>query len=462
MARNSPALVLALLLLAVSVEGQGIMNPIVEVEEEVYRYVAPDNGSGPMWTHGNTCIVRIGEEVWASGQETLPDRKPLNNTRWLLFHRPDDGQWRQVADGGDTAEREPCPLVCFPDGRVFLSTNPNDAAPDQHDGTATPQVVQLRADDPVATLEVFTPPWNREIRFHGHTYRSFVADGPNRELALIYNIAYDKFYWTFRDRDGRWAAQGEAEFPWGAEYDKPQPIRICYPAVELRDRALHFLGVSDIVEPYDAWRAFKKELTGRDWDYDFRRLFYTWTDDLAAGEFHPWVEVASRDKTAGHIFPMDMHVSADGSVHALWTERALDTRLRERFFPEEKQSWALSYALLRDGEVVVRQSVVALEEGEQGPRPGNGRFHVTPSGRLFVFYHQSGQDAAGRDVGGNWLREVIAEGSFSAPVKVPLQHPFGSFFTATSRGGSAPSEVLDIFGEQGGAMRYARVRLWAE
>jgi hypothetical protein len=67
----------------------------VEVEEEVYRYSPANNGAGPMWCRGSTCLVRIGEDVFASGIETLEDFKPLNNCRWMLFRR-DSGGWQQV------------------------------------------------------------------------------------------------------------------------------------------------------------------------------------------------------------------------------------------------------------------------------------------------------------------------------------------------------------------------------
>lgn len=92
----------------------------------------------------------------------------------------------------------------------------------------------------------------------------------------------------------------------GAEYDKPEPVRICYPNVAVHDRAVHFFGVSDIIEPYKAWRDFKRELTGQQWDYDFRRLFYTWTRDITKEPFNKWVEIASRDKTCGRVFPGDL------------------------------------------------------------------------------------------------------------------------------------------------------------
>ena len=58
---------------------------MVEAEEDIYTYTNADNGAGPLWCHGSTCLVRIGDDVFASGLETLPNIKPLNNCRWTLY-----------------------------------------------------------------------------------------------------------------------------------------------------------------------------------------------------------------------------------------------------------------------------------------------------------------------------------------------------------------------------------------
>ena len=171
-------------------------------------------------------------------------------------------------------------------------------------------------------------------------------------------------------------------WPWGGEYDDPQPIRVCYPVVQLKNRAVYFCGVSDIVEPYRAWREHKRAITGREWDYDFRRLFFTWSDDITTGIFHQWIEGSSRDKTCGWISPCDMWVGPDGNVHLLWTERAIDERLRERFFPLERQTFALNYAVIRNGVVRLRRALQVGGEGERSEIPGRGRFQATPDGRL--------------------------------------------------------------------------------
>ena len=118
--------------------------------------------------------------------------------------------------------------------------------------------------------------WDGSPAFTEHSYRSFAADGSAGELILLQNIGYTHAEWAFCDRSGKWTAQGKLVWPYGHEYDEPQPIRICYLNVALQDRAVFVCGVSDIVEPYRKWREYKRQLTGREWDYDFRRLFFTW------------------------------------------------------------------------------------------------------------------------------------------------------------------------------------------
>lgn len=416
----------------------------VEAEEEVYRYQPADNGAGPLWCHGNTSVVRVGDQVFASGLETLEGVKPLHNCVPLLFWRSARG-WEQLYRG-EGRTREPSPLACLGQ-RVLLSVNPTLTPPDTYSGPAQPQILEFDATVPGCPPRTLLPGWQGTPAFSEHSYRSFVADGPAGELILFQNIGHTHAEWALGDRQGAWPAQGQLSWPWGREYE--QPIRVCYPVVQLKERALYFCGVSDITEPYQEWREHKLALTGRKWDYDFRRLFFTWSDDLATGQFHQWIELSSRDRTAGWIFPLDMWVGPDRRVHILWSERALDERLREKFFPLEKQHAALNYAVVRDGVVLLRRVLQVSGEGEP-TAADRARFQATPEGRLFVFYHQGG---------GNYLLEILPEGVPSQPVHVPLAQPLGAFFTATERGGCAPSAILDVLGEKDHTLRYARIRI---
>ncbi|MGQ9591377.1 MAG: hypothetical protein ACUVYA_13920, partial [Planctomycetota bacterium] len=425
----------------------------------VYAYEAPGNGSGPLWCHGSTCIARLGDEVFASGIETIPGAKPLNNVRWTLYRLGKDG-WKLWRKDEADRTREPSPLAVFPGGRVFLSANPTLAPPDSYSGPAEPRVLEFQAGDPEAKPAARIPVWTGRPDFTEHSYRSFAADGPRRELILFQNVGYTHAEWTLFDREGVWSAQGKLFWPWGAEYPKPGPIRVCYPAVALRDRAVHFAGVSDIQEPYPEWRAYKRALTGSEWDYDFRRLFYTWTDEVGRKEFSPWVEISSRDKTCGWIFPRDLWLDAGGAAHLLWSERAIDERLREKFFPSAKQTISLAYAVVRGGAVVLRKAVAEAEEPLLGEIPGAGRFHATEAGRLFVVYHVTGKSPDGARLFENRIVEVRG-GSIGRPARIPLSAPLANFFTATPRAGSAPSSTIDLLGEgeKPGAIRYARIRI---
>ncbi|MBM3855053.1 MAG: hypothetical protein FJ399_18175 [Verrucomicrobia bacterium] len=449
-------------LLAVPGFGAAEFAPVVEIEEDVYSYADAGNGAGPMWCAGSTTVGRIGADVFVSGLETVEGVQPINNCRWRLYRRGVGG-W-EVGRVDDRLTREPAPLVVLPGGRVLLSVNPTlGAGPEPKGGPARPDVLEFAASDLRTPPRSLAPPWDGAPKFTEHSYRSFAADGATGEVVLFQNIGYAHAEWTWRGRDGRWSAQGKLAWPWGAEYDKPQPVRICYPTVAVRDRAVFFCGVSDIVEPYRAWREFKRGLTGREWDYDFRRLFFTWTPDIEKQPFAAWVEIASRDKTCGWIMPGDLWLAPDGDVHLLWSERAIDERLRAQFFPEARQSHALNYAVVRGGAVLLRRPLVESTEDRPGVVGSGGRFHVTPDQRLFVVYYAAGTEG-GKRVSENRLQEIRAGGQPGAVVRVPLARPFRTFFTATVRAGSPPSDVIDLLGSPVGAgntIGYARVRLRA-
>lgn len=428
--------------------------PVVEVEEEVYRYTPADNGAGPMWCRGSTCIVRYEDSVFVSGLKTIPDAKPLNNCVPLLFHRDNEG-WHLIYEG-EGRTREPSPLVLTPDARVLMSVNPTLTAEDVYGGSAQPRIVSFSARKPASEFHTVTPQWDGDPDFTEHSYRSFAADGANGERVLFQNIGYTHVEWAFQDRQGQWSAQGKLTWPWGAEYDKPQPIRVCYPTVAIKNREVYFCGVSDIIEPYDKWRDYKHELTGRKWDYDFRRLFFTWSSDIKTGKFQPWMEIASRDQTCGWISPQDLYVNPSGDVLILWTERAMDKRLREAFFPETQQRFSLESALIRNGHIVRRSTILEGGEGLGSQRPGEARFHITPRGRVLIFCY-IGNPRAGQS--GNYIIEALADGTYSSPVPIDLAKPLTRFFTSTPRAGSEPSRYLDVLGNSGNTMRYVRMRL---
>jgi hypothetical protein len=432
------------------------INPVVVIEEEVCTVDPADNGAGPMWCRGNTCVVRDGDNVFASCIKTIPEFKPLNNCLPQLFQRTKEG-WEEIFSGKGRT-REPNPLAVFQNGNLLLSVNPTLTEPDDHSGPAEPKIYQF---DPKTgkQLETLQPVWDGKPGFSEHSYRSFVVDGKEHELFLLQNIGYKHAEWAFRDASGKWSAQGQLEWPFEEKYDKPQHARLCYPAVALKDRAVYFFGVSDIIEPYDKWREYKFKLTGRKWDYDFRRLFYTWSDDITTGKFHDWIEIASRDKTCGWMTPWDLYISPNNEIYLLWTDRALDERLREEFFPNEKQHQSLRYAIVKNGKIQKQCILTEWNEGKGGEQPGGARFHVDTDGRLYVVYYVRGTSKDGQSFAENRIVRVGESGIVGNAVSLQVKNPLSNFFTNTIRAGCLPSNRIDLFGQLGKSMRYIQINL---
>jgi hypothetical protein len=357
-------------------------------------------------------------------------------------------------------------LAAFPARRdLFLSANPTvNPRGTAGGGPAKPTILRFAADDAAMSPTVLLPPWREGVSasFTEHSYRSLAADGDRGELILFQNVGHDRAEWTFRNGGGAWSARGQLSWPRDDAHGPAIPIRVCYPNVLLDGRSIHFVGVSDIMEPNEQWRRFKRELTGKDWDYVFRRLFIAWTPDITRQEFAVWLEIASRDKTGGRIAAGDLWRAPDGFVHVVWEETALDIRLRAKFFPHEKQRWELNHAVLRAGEIVARHTLVAVDEGDLAPIPHLPRFHATPDGRLFVFFHVGGTDHAGKAISENRLLEINREGPVGTAIRVSITQPLSMYMTASGRAGSAPSRHLDLLGtapDKPNTLRYVRVRL---
>jgi hypothetical protein len=416
--------------------------PSVEVEEIVSHYVSPNNGAGPLWCYGAPLLVRQGDSVFVSAMETGEDVPPLCNTRWQIFQRDAQG-WNRPQQAEDFQEREPCPLVGFADGRLFLSINPSTQPSGTQYGSCEPHLLEFTTEalQHYSGVESY-PDWDQGYRFTDHSYRGIAADGQRGEL-LVLNIdsPTGAQYWSFRDASGEWVKRGRIQFP----------IRSCYPQVALRNRSAYILAIGDIVEPNEQWRAYKHEQTGRAWDYVFRRLFYAWTPDIAQSDFAVPIELENLDATAGYIRNLDLWLDSDGAAHLLYLKQPVQSALmRDKFFPDQPLTTALEYCVLKEGEITARATLVEGGEGLSNEAPGNARFHATADGRLFVIYYANG---------GNKLLRVLP--SRQDPVHIPLEEPFHIFFTATERGGSAPSDTLDLFGigQDSLILRYARIQL---
>ncbi|MBI1924192.1 hypothetical protein HYR99_08060 [Candidatus Poribacteria bacterium] len=426
--------------------------PSVEVEETISRYVSPNNGAGPLWCYGAPLLARQGDNVYVSVMETGEDAPPLCNTRWQLFQRDAHG-WKLQQQAEQFREREPCPIVGFAAGKLFLSINPSTQPPGTRYGPCDPHLIQFTTEAIQHPGSAIRPHWDEGSRFTDHSYRGIAADGPRGEI-LVLNIHSQTGtqFWSYRDASGAWSTHGQISFP----------IRSCYPQVALRNRSAHVLAIGDIVEPNPEWRPYKHEQTGRDWDYVFRRLFYTWTPNIAQTDFAAPIELENLDATGGYIRNLDLWIDPNGAGHILYLKQSVQSALlRDKFFPNILLTTSLEYCVITEGKIVSQSTLVKGGEGESSEIPGNGRFHATDDGRLFVIYYCHGKTEAGTPVSENRLLQILPSQENPQHTRIALTEPFHTFFTAAERGGSPPSQIIDLFGvgREASILRYARVKL---
>jgi hypothetical protein len=417
--------------------------PRVEVlaEEDVYTLTPPNNGSGPLWSYGCTQVARLGRDVFISQMETGEGVPLLANTRWRLLRRTDAG-WRMAAEADGYRQREPCSVATTSDRRLFLYVNDSVEPPGTKYGRCEPHLLKFECSKPLVASKIM-PSWQGEPHYTDHSYRGFAADRRRHRLLMLNIDAKTSVQNAcLLSAKGDTLATGSITFP----------IRACYPQVALENAAVHVLAIGDIVEPVQEWRAYKFEQTKSAWDYVFRILYYTWTPDITRHGFARPVEIANVDKTAGHIANQDLWISPAGEAYILYTEREVQNGLvRDRFFPGKSIIGSLYLAVVKDGEIRSRRTLIA---GAAGSEPGCARFHVAEDGKLYAVVHVTGPEA------GDKLMQVYPPIENPPLVAIPLKKPFGAFCLASVRAGNKPSAIIDLHGQtQGNKLSYAQIRI---
>ncbi len=465
------------------------MKTSAKAEETVYSDRYSNNGACPLWCFNNTCVVRVGDEVFVSGYERIPGAPPMNDCRWVFWQRTADG-WQRIQADENSRQREPCPLGCLPDGRILLSSNPTLLPPAaEGGGPARPELLVFDTASPAAPPEGLHPAWHGTPPFNQHSYRTLAVDAAHGEAILFQNANYSHSEWALRTADGDWIS-GQLAWPLHAPADlapfRASHARVNYPVVALNDRTVHFCGAA----AYDNWDRVRTAadlgldddpngpgssgMGGRQRGNRFRRLLYAWTPAIGGRPFSEWIEIDNTFADGGWLFATDMHVDADGTVHLLWFRSPMLPSVRDQCYPDIKRIYRIEYATLRDGKILTRRTLVEAGEGADPAIPtdldqvgrsyllDNGetilgdpiptpRFHITPDGRLFVIYYVSD----GARLSENRMLEIRADGTPSAPMTLPLEHPLTQFVTATPRAGCAASWTLDLLGHRRGGWRPA-------
>jgi hypothetical protein len=120
----------------------------------------------------------------------------------------------------------------------------------------------------------------------------------------------------------------------------------------------------------------------------------------------------------------------------------------------------LEYVVVINGKVVSKKTLAQSSQDSTGFKPSFARFHISSKGKIHVIAAGTGFDKGKRSLG-NYIGTITAGKGKPVFKRIELKHPFGSFFTNTPRGGSKPSDVIDLFGiaDDSPNLRYARIRV---
>ncbi|GIV16828.1 MAG: hypothetical protein KatS3mg022_2263 [Armatimonadota bacterium] len=419
--------------------------PRVIIEETIATCEPPNNGSGPLWCWGAPLLIRAGDEVYASVMETGAGVPPLCNTRPRLYRKRRHDGWQMVWAPPAFREREPCPLVTLPQGKLFLSVNASVMPPGTQYGKCEPRLLEF-SRSVLSEPRDHIPPFPQTATFTDHSYRGIAADSQRGEILLLHiDARTSEYHYALLKSDGQWDAPGILSFP----------IRACYPQVALRNRAAYVLAIGDIVEPVEEWRRYKRERTQREWDYVFRRLFFTWTPNVLSEPFCSPIEVDNVDATGGHIINLDLWLDSRGIAHLLYLRQQTTSLLRDKYFPNLPLRATLQHCTVKEGHIVLRQTLMEGGEGVNAPYPLYARLHSPDGEQLLAVYAASRADGTRF----NALFPLLPQRGESQTI--PLREPFSVFFTACERGGSKPSRTVDLFGiaQEPTVLRYACVQL---
>ncbi len=381
-------------------------------ELKVVEFVVPNNGSSPFWCYGSPPIARDGETVVISVPETGVGIAPTSNTRLQLFVLRGDeagASFRREFVAPRYDQREPCPIARLPgrprfepdaaartsthlgagvdvDGddrfrdsngnRILVSINPSVAAfRGAPDGSSAmyycePYLLDFESGDLSRYPEIIKPAWDQRWPFTDHSYRGIASDFDRDEFLLL-NV--EGYLWRpgYEGRFHWWFADGAAGSPGGKGADSAGridfPVRCCYPIVTLRERQSYVVAISDIDEPNATWMDYKREITGQQWDFDFRNLYAVYNPDVTRKPYSEPFLVDSVEETSGHIRHLDAALDGEGNLHVLYIRRNVwKTFMRDRFFPYLQLTIELVHATIREDQVLGRQVLMTCREEKSG------------------------------------------------------------------------------------------------
>lgn len=438
-----------------------------------------NNGAGPMWTYGNSCLLRVGDRVFFTTNYVQEDRAPQNNTCMVLYEKNGSAPWRQVFCDEGRFQREPCQLLYLGDDRLALFTAPTrESYPPQTVTSvvpACPMVYVFDISGEVKKCGEIVLPWDEpDYPFRSHTYRGCARDALTGNLffdCIYYLPGTDGFHcYSVLDDQFRPIRMSKLDFP----------ERGLYHNVVMHGGETYLFALTGVKEKNEEWAAYKEQMGGFDWV--FQKLYMKYTPDITRQEFGPAQVVCDVSATGGWVSNMDCCRAGD-DVLFLTEERNIDEAyMRDRFLPDLPLRSELVLYRYRGGSCVGRVVVDAWDEGD-GPRPlYAGVLHTAADGRVYVVWSRSsdkvesvyetdeaglrffrpGTKRAGEEANGTAAYLTPADSPQTPPVLLMRAGDayYGKYYANKARLGAPAGNTVDLcWSDYDRALMYAKIDL---
>lgn len=394
-----------------------------------------NNGAGPAWSHGNSPIVRRGDRVFCTNSRVIPGREPFNHTSMELYEKRGDGPWERVFCDGGVFQREPCPVVLAGD-KLLVTVNPTARAyaPDEPSRVVpcTPLLYVFDVSGEVRLEKRLPMPWDtKKYNFLDHSYRGGVLD------TVTGDVFFDNLHYPPESEGEHIYALLDKELNTLYTRDLVFPERVCYHTAAVRGGEAYVFGVQDIVEPNRVWLDYKRQVTGQEWDYDFRSIWMKYTPDIRTRDFGAAERVCDREATCGWTDNLDCCYTADGTMLlAVREQNVHQAFMRDHFFPQEKLYSRLSVFRFAGG--VLQEKFVVDEAGEEnGTAAAYGAlFHTAADGSVYLVWSKEGGES-GLAAGTYLMPLATCESRYLCPQT-------GTLFGSKTRLGAAPDDCMDL------------------
>ena len=437
------------------------------------------NGAGPMWSYGNSCVVRVGDRVFFTTNLVEEGREPHNNTSMVLYEKKDGGPWRQVYDDAGLYQREPCQLLYLGDGRLALFTAPTrDSYPPEEITAVVPSVPKVYLfdiTDGVKKCGELVLPWDEaDYPFRSHTYRGCARDAVTGSLffdCIYYPPDTDGFHcYSVLDASFRPIRMSKLEFP----------ERGLYHNVAVRGGETYLFATTGVKELHEDRAAYKEQMGGFDWVC--QKLYMKYTPDVTKEEFGPTQVVCDLSATSGWVSNLDCCFDGDDVLFLAEEKNIDEAYMRDRFFPQEKLKSELVLYRYRGGSCTARTTVDVWNEGE-GPRPlYAGVLHTAADGSVGVVWSRStdqvasvyetgqksgrffrpGKTEIGRTLYGTtmWFSRTDAPQLPAVRLMDNGDSYYGKYYASRTRLGALPCDTVDLcWSDYDQALMYARIEL---